>query len=353
MVNMSVPAVDITGVYKGFGAEPVVNGATFSVEKGEILVLLGPSGCGKTTTLRLIAGFEKPDKGTVSISGRTVVDNDVFVQPEKRHVGMVFQDYALFPHLSVADNVAYGVDTKRYGIQSVLRALTMTRLNTYQYRFPHELSGGQQQRVALARALAPRPEVILLDEPFSNLDSTLREGMRKETKATIKDSGTTAIFVTHSQEEALFMGDKIAVMNQGIIEQIGTPDNIFNSPSNEFVANFMDAAEFLPVKISSGEFLTEIGNVNVANPPSTDVEDLSVMVRAHDIVIEPSDKPIGAIQESVFQGATVLYSVLLESGQIVHSMMPHVNQYEKGTKVKVTLAPGHNLNCFSRGKRLS
>ena len=266
---------------------------------------------------------------------------------------MVFQDYALFPHLSVAENVAYGVDTKRYGIQSVLRALTMTRLNTYQYRFPHELSGGQQQRVALARALAPRPEVILLDEPFSNLDSTLREGMRKETKATIKDSGTTAIFVTHSQEEALFMGDKIAVMNQGIIEQIGTPDNIFNSPSNEFVANFMDAAEFLPVKISSGEFLTEIGIVNVANPPSTDVEDLSVMVRAHDIVIEPSDKPIGAIQESVFQGATVLYSVLLESGQIVHSMMPHVNQYEKGTKVKATLAPGHNLNCFSRGKRLS
>ena len=132
MVNMSVPAVDITSVYKGFGAEPVVNGATFSVEKGEILVLLGPSGCGKTTTLRLIAGFEKPDKGTVSISGRTMVDDNVFVQPEKRHVGMVFQDYALFPHLSVADNVAYGVDTKRDGIQSVLRALTMTRLNTYQ-----------------------------------------------------------------------------------------------------------------------------------------------------------------------------------------------------------------------------
>ena len=353
VVNMSVPAVDFAGVYKSFGAEPVVNGATLSVEKGEILVLLGPSGCGKTTTLRLIAGFEKPDKGVVSISGRIMVDNNGFVPPEKRHVGMVFQDYALFPHLSVADNVAYGVDTKKDGIQNVLRALTITRLNPYKYRFPHELSGGQQQRVALARALAPRPEVILLDEPFSNLDSTLREGMRKETKTTIKDTGTTAIFVTHSQEEALFMGDKIAVMNQGIIEQIDTPNNIFNAPDNEFVANFMDIAEFLPVEVVNGEFITEIGVLNVTNLPSTKADDLNIMIRAHDIVIEPSDEAIGVIEESVFQGATILYKVLLQSGQIVHSLMPHAKQYQKATKVKVTLTAGHNLNCFSGGKRLS
>ena len=350
---MDAPALELSDLHKRFDSEFVVNGATFSVEKGEILVLLGPSGCGKTTTLRLISGFERPDRGTISIGGKTMVDDDIFVQPEKRHIGMVFQDYALFPHLSVADNVAYGVDTKKEGIQSVLKALTITRLNTYQYRFPHELSGGQQQRVALARALAPSPEIILLDEPFSNLDSTLREDMRKETKNTIKELGTTAIFVTHSQEEALFMGDKIAVMNQGTIEQVDTPDNIFNSPENEFVANFMDIAEFLPVESSHGNFLTEIGNVNVVNPPSDYMQGMTIMIRPHDIIIEPSDEAIGVIQDSVFQGATILYNIRLRSGQIIRSIMPHVNQYSKGTNVKVSLASEHSLNCFYEGKRLS
>ena len=346
-------ALYCTDLLKRFGAENALNGMTLSVEKGEILVLLGPSGCGKTTTLRLIAGFEKPDAGVVSISGNIVANDNIFVQPERRRVGMVFQDYALFPHLNVADNVAYGVDTKKQGVQSVFWALAMTRLNAYQYKFPHELSGGQQQRVALARAIAPRPDLILLDEPFSNLDSTLREGLRRETKATIKDSGTTSIFVTHSQEEALYIGDRIAVMNQGVIEQIGTPDDIFNAPSNEFVASFMAISEFIPVELFMNEFVTEIGNVPTMNTQWGHLSDLSVMVRPHDVVIEPSEKANGIIEDSVFQGATILYRIVLQSGLILHSLMPHVNQYKKGTNVKVTLVPGHSLNCFSNGKRLS
>ena len=215
----------LTNLNKGFGNVLAVNDITLCLEKGQILTLLGPSGCGKTTLLRLIAGFETPTSGTIQIAGKRVAGEGTLVAPEKRQVGMVFQDYALFPHLTVEKNIAFGLkklsgDERRRRIEEVIQ---ITGLNGLEKRYPHELSGGQQQRVALARTLAPRPVVILLDEPFSNLDAALRTQMRKEIPRILRESGSTAIFVTHDQKDALTISDKIAILNEGVVQQIATP----------------------------------------------------------------------------------------------------------------------------------
>ncbi len=350
---MYIPAVNCIRLFKSFGSDIALNDLTISLDEGEVIVVLGPSGCGKTTTLRLIAGFEIPDSGEIEVFGRVLTSRNKFVPPDRRRIGMVFQDFALFPHLNVLENVAYGVNAKNEGLSRVLNSLMITHLDRFQERMPHELSGGQQQRVALARALAPNPEVMLLDEPFSNLDATLREEVRKETRDTIKKTGVTAVFVTHSQEEAMFMGDKVAVMNEGRLEQFGTPSEVFNSPSNEFVAKFMGVAEFLPADFSSGNLRTELGDIAAHNINQENLQNIHVMVRPHDILIEPVETGNGVIKESVFQGPTILYKVSLISGKEIQVIMPHTNEYENGTHVRATLTPGHHLNCFSGGKRLS
>ena len=249
---MSV-AVDIRGVTKDFGAFKALHGVSLSIEDNAFFTLLGPSGCGKTTLLRLIAGFEDLTQGEILLFGQGIAG----LEPNQRPVNTVFQHYALFPHMSVLDNVAFGLKMK--GLDPSARArrasemLEMVHLSDFAARAPSQLSGGQQQRVALARALAPQPKVLLLDEPLSALDLKLRQAMRMELKQLQKDTGITFVFVTHDQEEALTMSDRIAVMSAGRVQQIGPPREIYEAPVNRFVADFIGQANFLPVSVQGRE----------------------------------------------------------------------------------------------------
>jgi iron(III) transport system ATP-binding protein len=248
----------ISKTYPG-RAVPAVHNLNLTIQRGEILTLLGPSGCGKTTALRLIAGFERPDDGTISFDGRMMVDAHQWTPPEKRNVGMVFQDYALFPHLNVEKNIGFGLPAHRdlkSGIERVIECVGLKGLNL---QFPHQLSGGQQQRVALGRALIRDPWVVLLDEPFSNLDADFRSKMREEVVEIIRKAKATAVFVTHDQTEALVISDRIAVLNQGQIMQVGTPKEIYRFPENEFVATFIGRTNLISGIVSRSGTAIETG----------------------------------------------------------------------------------------------
>lgn len=247
---------------------PAVAELDLSVREGEIMSLLGPSGCGKTTLLRLIAGFEEPDSGSVSVGARKVVGPGVWVQPERRELGFVFQDYALFPHLNVLQNVAFGVRNRRWRERRrrAEEVLDLVGLNIFAGRYPHQLSGGQQQRVALARALAPQPEVVLLDEPFSNLDAALREATRQEVRGILRKAGMTALLVTHDQEEALAFADRIAVMRAGRLEQLGEPEEVYKRPRTAFVAKFLGRTNLLHGNGRGSFAETELGPVPLSRP---------------------------------------------------------------------------------------
>ncbi|HYN88168.1 MAG TPA: ABC transporter ATP-binding protein, partial [Ardenticatenaceae bacterium] len=242
---MSGYAVECTGLAKSFGDVRAVDNLSLAVRPGEVVAVLGPSGCGKTTALRLIAGFERPDAGEVRIGERVVAGRDTCLPPERRRVGLVFQNYALFPHMSVAENVAYGVRRGQDRAARVREILSRVELDGLDARLPHELSGGQQQRVALARALAPQPEVLLMDEPFSNLDAGLRAQVRKEVREILRVTNTAVLFVTHDQEEALLMGDRVAILHAGAVEQVGAPADVFHTPATRFVAGFLGVADFI------------------------------------------------------------------------------------------------------------
>ncbi|MEM4383400.1 MAG: ABC transporter ATP-binding protein [Candidatus Caldarchaeum sp.] len=245
--------LDVLNLVKKFGRVNAVDGVTFNVEKGECLALLGPSGCGKTTTLRCVAGLEKADLGEIRIGGQVVFSKDTFLPPEKRGVGMVFQSYALWPHMTVFDNVAYPLKIRKYQKTEiknrVSHALELVGLTGFEDRYPSQLSGGQQQRVALARAIVYEPSLILLDEPLSNLDAKLREKMRVELKRLLKKIGLTTLYVTHDQEEAFVIADKVAVMNNGKIMQMGKPLEIYERPINSFVAEFIGRANLIEARV--------------------------------------------------------------------------------------------------------
>jgi iron(III) transport system ATP-binding protein len=342
MSQVSVRCLDLT---KAFGAIMAVDQLDLMVEQGQVLALLGPSGCGKTTALRLIAGFEIPDAGTVEIGGQIVAGSGVLIATQRRKVGMVFQEYALFPHLKVADNVAYGLPRGNGRADRVKEVMALAGLDGLGDRMPHQLSGGQQQRVALARALAPEPEVLLLDEPFSNLDAVLRTQVRQETKDILKASGATAIFVTHSREEAMVMGDVVGIMNHGRWEQVDTPQRIFHHPATRFVARFMGIADFLPAQLSNGALHTELGSTPLPEG-LTDENQIAMMVRPDDVVIRPTQTGEGVIIERTFQGAFYLYQVSLPSGNVIHSMSRHTEEHAVGARVDVSLNGGHPPICF-------
>ncbi|MBI4308194.1 MAG: ABC transporter ATP-binding protein [Chloroflexi bacterium] len=346
MTRVAVRCADLT---KGFGQVVAVQGIDLDVEVGSFLALLGPSGCGKTTLLRLIAGFEVPDSGAVEIGGRPVVGPGLFVPPEKRRVGIIFQDYALFPHLTVAENIAYGIPRGAERETRVQQLLALTGLAGLGSRMPHELSGGQQQRVALARSLAPNPQLLLLDEPFSNLDPGLRAQVRAEVKEILTVAGATAIFVTHDQEEAMLLGDRVAVMNQGRLEQVDTPERVFHRPASPFVATFVGVADLLPARASGEVLATEVGLLPLAGdlPAGTEV---TVLVRPDDVAIQPDPEGPGEVVEEDFQGSHYLYTVRLPSGTTLRSLQPHTRRLRPGTPVAVALDPGHDLPCFFQGR---
>ncbi|MEL6616327.1 MAG: ABC transporter ATP-binding protein [Bacteroidota bacterium] len=295
------------------GALPVVNGLSFEVEDGELLAILGPSGCGKTTALRMIAGFVAPDRGRISLDGRVLADETASVAPEKRDIGFVFQDHALFPHLSVAQNVGFGLrgwsrSDKAARVKEIIGRVGLSGLED---RAPHALSGGQQQRVALARALAPRPRLLLLDEPFSSLDALLRHDMRRALREILHTEGTTAILVTHDQEEALQTADRVAVMQAGRIDQIGTPEAIYATPRTLFVAQFLGQTNLTLAEASGDRAETPFGTLRLHREAEGMV---LVALRPEHVAIAPEasgEGREGVIVERAYKGHDVTYRVQL------------------------------------------
>ncbi len=316
-------AVRLAGVEKRFGAITALDRFDLELGSGSMLALLGPSGCGKTTALRVIAGFERPDAGTVEVGGRRVASSNASVPPERRRVGVVFQDFALFPHLSVRDNVAYGIARDPDRHVRVDELLEMVGLRADERRMPHELSGGMQQRVAIARALAPRPDVLLLDEPFSNLDQALRTQLRADVRQILRDARQSAIFVTHDQGEALTIADRVAVMARGRIEQVAAPEVIYAEPRTPFVATFVGVANLLQADCQGGMAMTRFGSVTLIGRPERRPQGraLSLLRPEHFLVREAPDGPASAESWTViarqFSGSEILLEVRAADGQRV------------------------------------
>jgi iron(III) transport system ATP-binding protein len=323
--------IEVAQVSKRFGEVRAVERADLDVRRGEFVALLGPSGCGKTTLLRLIAGFEAPDEGVVRLDGRPVA-GPVWTPPERRRVGMVFQDYALFPHLSVAENVGFGL-TRRHARSRVAVTLGLVGLEAEAGRYPHELSGGQQQRVALARALAPEPAVVLLDEPWSNIDPVLRGSMRDELAAILRATGVTVLVVTHEQEEAFSLADRVALMRVGRIEQEGAPEDVYYGPATRWAAEFVGAANILRGRLAEGRVETSIGSF--AAPNGDEPGPVDVLVRPELLELHPDAAGEGEIVTREFRGHDVFYRVLLRDGTTVCSQRPSTEVVPLGARVSL------------------
>ena len=344
--------IDLDKVEKRYWPGPVeaLANVSMDVRQGEILTLLGPSGCGKTTTLRLIAGFEAPDEGEIRILDRSVAGNGDWVPPEDRDVGMVFQDYALFPHLTVGKNVMFGLHDRRASDRPrrAREVLDLLDLSHHFDRYPHELSGGQQQRVALARAIAPEPVVVLMDEPFSNLDAHLRDNVRDEVVGSLRSAGVTCVLVSHDQRDALAISDRVAVMNQGRIEQIGTPQEIYKHPESIFVATFVGRTNLLQGLIQGvdGCVLTDFGSfcrVDRSGLP----DGAPVMVAVRPEGFEPSEHGMlrGTITSTTYTGSNVEAEVEIPTNAGGHRTLtvhlPTNQSYSTGDTIRLALDPDY------------
>jgi iron(III) transport system ATP-binding protein len=338
-------SVEVADLSHAYGSVPVVRGMSFALAPGAIGCLLGPSGCGKTTVLRCLAGFEPVQGGTIALGGRVVSRPGLAVPPEQRSVGMVFQDFALFPHLTVARNVAFGLRRQAADASQrrVDEMLDLVGLRAAADAFPHELSGGQQQRIALARALAPNPGLLLLDEPFSSLDVDLRERLTLEVRGILKAAGTTAILVTHDQHEAFTLADEIGVMNQGTIEQWDSAYRLYHQPLTRFVADFVGQGVFLRgVAIGRGRLLTELGELASDNPLSmAEGAAVDLLLRPDDIVHDDASPWQAEVAAKAFRGADFLYTLALTSGTRVLSLVPSHHDHAIGERIGIRLSIDH------------
>jgi iron(III) transport system ATP-binding protein len=337
--------LDVREIECRYRGNTVVSDLSLQVDKGSIVGLLGPSGCGKTTVLRAIAGFEPVYEGTIKLRDQIVSKPGFLVSPDKRKLGMVFQDYALFPHMTVFENISFGLKhlddgAKLRRTQELLELIDMPAIAK---RFPHELSGGQQQRVALARALAPKPELLLMDEPFSNLDVETRERLSYEVRDILKQQNITSIVVTHDQSEAFAIGDQIGVMNHGNLVQWDTPYNLYHEPSNRFVADFIGQGEFLKgTLISNDSIETEVGILKSPNNlqwrRGTKVD---VLIRPDDVVPDDKGELVAEVAHKAFKGAEILYTLRLPTGGTLLSLFPSHYYHEIGERVTVSIEAEH------------
>ena len=352
--------VSLHGLTKKFTGMAAVDDLNLEIKDGEFVSLLGPSGCGKTTTLRLVAGFLQPDGGEIRVDGNVISSPSLLVPPERRNMSMIFQSYAVWPHMTVFQNVAYGLKFKKLAKQATLekveRLLRVVHLEALKERYPAELSGGQQQRVALARALVVEPQILLLDEPLSNLDANLREEMRFEIRRLHEEFGITTIYVTHDQGEAMVASDRIAVMNKGKIIQVGAPQEIFDEPLTRFVAEFIGKTNILPGRLEAENkvCLSAGFSVKVAPPANIGGGETFVCIRPHNLVLVGSESEArdlagrgynvfsGMIQRRIYFGDAIDYLIgLAPNGAALRVVAPPSQRYEKGHTVYALARPEH------------
>lgn len=343
------PLLEVNGITQSYGSTCIVEGLSLRLEQGQIGCLLGPSGCGKTTVLRCIAGFESLGAGDIRLNGVSVSRPGVTLPPELRRIGMVFQDYALFPHLTVAANVGFGLRhmAKAERARRVEELLETVGLAHVAGRYPHELSGGQQQRIALARALAPCPDLVLLDEPFSNLDVELRERLSLEVRELLKREGITAMVVTHDQHEAFAMADEIGVMHHGRIQQWASPYELYHEPVNRFVADFIGQGVLVPGKVlDTRKVETELGVLHGDVPHNAGTQ-VDVLLRPDDILHDDASPQQATIVHKAFRGAEILYTLALPSGTKILSSVSSHHDHPLGEQIGIRLEIDHVV-AFAR-----
>lgn len=332
-------ALELAHVTKRFGDVVAVDDVSLTLGEHEVLALVGPSGCGKSTLLRAIAGLHSIDAGTITL-GRQMVDDGHHhvVAPERRRVGLVFQEHALFPHLTVADNIAFGVRAEPAPARAA-EMLELVGMERYADRYPHELSGGERQRVALARALAPRPALMLLDEPFASLDTNLRARVRDDVMDILRSTGTPAVFVTHDQHDALAIGDRVAVLKAGAVVQVGDPVEVFHQPVDRFVASFLGEADFSTWQAVTSDFGPLDRTTSL--PPGEPAPDATVMTRPDDVTFVAADDGAAVVEHAEFRGTEWCYTLRLPSGTRARSLRSHLERVDVGQRVRASLNPGH------------
>jgi iron(III) transport system ATP-binding protein len=344
--------LEVRDVTVAYGGREIVRAVSFELEAGAIGCLLGPSGCGKTTVLRAIAGFEPVTRGAILIRGREVSGPNRTLAPESRRIGMVFQDFALFPHLTVARNVGFGLRAlpRRARAERVDELLELVGMQQAARQYPHQLSGGMQQRVALARAMAPRPDILLLDEPFSSMDADLREQLAREVGEVLRRDGVTAVLVTHDQFEAFAMADQIGVLGQGQIHQWGTGFDLYHEPTNRFVADFIGQGVILPGEVVDAlRVRTELGRVAGSRTHGLQAGDAAeVLIRPDDLIYDESSPRRATVVARAFRGAEYLYTLRLESGIQCLCLVPSHHQHAIGDDIGIRLEATH-LVVFPRG----
>ncbi len=316
---MLITELEIQNLWHNFKSNKesnwVLKDINFSLKPGELVGLLGPSGCGKTTLLRLIAGFDKPIRGSIKKKGQIISDNNYLLSPERRHIGMVFQDYALFPHLNVWDNVCFGITKKKQSIERANWLLNLLDIFEFKNRYPHELSGGQSQRVALARALAPGTSLVLLDEPFCSLDVEVRARLRAELSSVLKSCSASALLVTHDPHEALAICDRVVVMRRGEIQQYSTPLEMVSTPSNDFVGQFVFQRNILPIQYIDQNYSTCIGKLNISFDTSISTDSVC-MFDKNSILIEPDLNGLFTVMSKEYRINFYLYTVIFDSQKL-------------------------------------